>query len=184
MSGPIHTLKHEHRVIERALRALDGVCVRLVWGEQVPADVLARLADFFRGYAHGFHHAREETYLFPALQREGIPRHGGTLGLIEQEHERERELTEDMRRAIEGYKQVDPDARQRFVEAAHRYSDLLLPHIEHEDSMLFRIADELLDEEELKSLNESFNRAAVELGVDRLAVYEEMAAELEETWGI
>ena len=184
MSGPIHTLKHEHRVIERALRALDGVCVRLVWGDQVPADVLTRLADFFYGYAHSFHHAREETYLFPALQREGISRHGGALGLIEQEHENERGLTEEMRRAIDGYKQVDPEARQRFIEAAHRYSDLLLPHIEHEDSMLFRIADELLDEEEMEFLSQAFKRAAVEFGAARLEVYEEMAAELEETWGI
>jgi hemerythrin-like domain-containing protein len=184
MSGPLHTLKHEHRVIERTLRALDGVCVRLVWGEQVPADVLKRLVDFISGYADGFHHLKEETYLFPALQHHGIQRHGGALGLIEMEHANERGVTEEMRRAIEGYKEIDPNARQRFVEAAHRYSDLLLPHIEHEDSLLFRIADEVLDEEEIKSLSEAFKQAAAELGADRLEVYEKTAAELEETWGI
>jgi hemerythrin-like domain-containing protein len=104
--------------------------------------------------------------------------------LIEQEHERERELTAEMRSAIEGYKGVDPNARQRFVEAAHRYVDLLVPHIEHEDSMLFRIADELLDEEEITFLSEGFKYAAAEIGAVQLEVYEEMAAELEETWGI
>src|SRR6185295_16350519 len=135
MSGPLHTLKHEHRVIERALRALDGVCARLVWGEQIPADVLASLIDFISGYADGFHHLKEEVYLFPALQRHDIQGNGGVLGMIEQEHETERQLTEEMRLAIEGYRAVDPIARHRFVEAAHRYSDHLIPHIEHEDNL-------------------------------------------------
>ena len=183
MSGPLHTLKHEHRVIERALRALDGVCVRLVWGDQVPADVLARLVDFISGYADGFHHAKEEAYLFPALQRHEIQR-DGALSLIELEHENERKTTEEMRRAIEGYKEVDPIARQLFVEAAHRYSDLLLPHIEHEESLLFRIADELLDEEDIRFLGEAFKQAADAFGPDRLQTYEEGASQLEASWGI
>jgi len=184
MSGPLHTLKHEHRVIERVIRALDGVCARLVWGEQVPADVLASLIDFIGGYADGFHHLKEEVYLFPALQRHDIRGHGGVLGLIEQEHETERQLTDEMRLAIEGYRAVDPIARHRFVEAAHRYSDLLVGHIEHEDNMLFRIADELFDEQDTKSLSQGFEHALARLGADRLEVLEEMASELEKTWAI
>jgi len=184
MSGPLHTLKHEHRVIERALRALDGVCARLVWGEQVPVDALASLVEFISGYADQFHHLKEENYLFPALQRHNIQSHGGVLGLIEQEHETERELTAEMRRAIEGYKAVDPIARHHFVEAAQRYSDLLVPHIEHEDNMLFRLAEELFGESELKFLSAGFEQAGVEFGADRLAAYEDAATELEETWAI
>ena len=129
-------------------------------------------------------HFKEENYLFPALQRHNIQGHGGVLGLIEQEHEAERELTDEMRRAIEGYKDVDPIARHRFVEAAHRYSDLLLPHIEHEDNMLFRLADELLGVEEIRFLNEGFEHAVAEAGADRLDAYEKTATEMEETWGI
>jgi hemerythrin-like domain-containing protein len=106
------------------------------------------------------------------------------LGLIEQEHESERQLTSEMGRAIEGYKDVDPEARQRFVEAAHRYSDLLLTHIEHEDGMLFRIADEVLDEEDVKFITQGFECAVAELGSDRVEVYEKTAAELEESWGL
>jgi len=184
MSGPMHTLKHEHRVIERVLRALDGICARLVLGEQVPPDALASLVDFICVYADEFHHRKEENYLFPALQRHNIKGHGGVLGLIEQEHETERELTGEMRRAIEGYKEVDPLARHRFVEAAHRYSDLLVAHIEHEDSMLFRLADELLGPEEMKYLALGFEDAVANVGADSLQAYEERATELEETWGI
>jgi hemerythrin-like domain-containing protein len=150
----------------------------------VPVDVLVRLVDFISGYADGFHHLKEENYLFPALLSHSISRRDGVLRLIAQEHENERELTAEMRRSIEDYKGVDPDSRQRFVEAARRYSDLLLPHIEHEDTMLFRLADDLFGENENEFLNEAFKQAAIELGADRLAAYEEAAAELEETWGI
>ena len=118
MSGPLHILKHEHRVIERSLRALDGVCARLTWGEHVPADVLIKLVDFITGYADGFHNHKEVTYLFQALQRQCISSHDAVLRLIEQEHENERLLTAEMRHAIEDYKGVDPNSRQRFVDAA------------------------------------------------------------------
>ena len=33
MSRPTHTLKHEHRVIEKALRALEGIGMRLELNE-------------------------------------------------------------------------------------------------------------------------------------------------------
>ncbi|MFY9572632.1 MAG: hemerythrin domain-containing protein, partial [Blastocatellia bacterium] len=72
MTHPLHTLKHEHRVIERALRALDGVCARLQWGQQVPAEVLAQLVDFVSTFADRHHHGKEEACLFPVLQRHGI----------------------------------------------------------------------------------------------------------------
>ncbi|HKR62080.1 MAG TPA: hemerythrin domain-containing protein [Pyrinomonadaceae bacterium] len=184
MSGPLHTLKHEHRVIERNLRALDGICARLTWGEHVPVDVLIKLVDFISGYTDGFHHLKEETYLFPALMRQSVSRHDGVLRLIEQEHENERQLSAEMRKAIEGYKGVDPDSRRRFVDAARRYSDLLLPHLEHEETILFRLADDMLDENETDFLREAFKHAAAEFGVERLAAYEQMAVEQEEAWGI
>jgi hemerythrin-like domain-containing protein len=184
MSGPIHILKHEHRVIERGLRALDGICARLTWAEHVPADALISLVDFISGYADQFHHFKEESYLFPALQRRCLPGHEAVLGLIEREHEHERQLMAEMRHAIEGYKGVDPNSRQRFVDAAQRISDLLVGHIEHEDAMLFRIADEVLDQDEMKVLYEAFKRTADELGKDRLEMYERTAAELEESWGV
>lgn len=184
MSGPLHTLKHEHRVIERALRAIDGICARLVWGEQVPVAALASLVDFISGYADGFHHVKEENYLFPALQRHNIQGHGGVLGLIEQEHEMERDLTSEMRRAIEQYQSADPLARHHFVEAAQRYSELLIPHIEHEDNMLFRLAEELLDAADIVLLSEGFKDTAFNVGAERLENLEKTASVLEETWAI
>ena len=50
MSAPFHVLKHEHRVIEKVLRALEGVCFRLKAQEDVPVIDILQLLDFISGF--------------------------------------------------------------------------------------------------------------------------------------
>jgi hemerythrin-like domain-containing protein len=64
-------------VIERALRALDGMCINLKSGGNVPPEALYQTLDFIQNFADRFHHAREETYLFPALSRTDFRRKAG-----------------------------------------------------------------------------------------------------------
>jgi hemerythrin-like domain-containing protein len=184
MTYPLSVLKHEHRVIERVLRALEGVCTRLEWGQPVPAEVLSQLVDFISTYADRHHHGKEETYLFPVLQRQGIPRDGGPLGVIEQEHRIESELTAEMRLSAEAYRSVDPAARQQFIEAARRYTDHLLSHIDKEDAILLRLAEEILDEDDKTSLSEGFKRAEAEFGADTYEKYDRVASGLERSWAV
>lgn len=184
MTGPLHILKHEHRVIERALRALGGVCSRLEWGQDVPQDALSELVKFLSTFANCFHHGKEEAFLFPALERHGIVRAGGPLGAMDQEHEIERALISEMVRAVEVYRAVDETSRGLFIEAAHAYMNHMLSHIATEDGILFRIADELLDEQEKHALLESFKQAESGLATHSKQEYERMANELEDRWAL
>ncbi|HSB11023.1 MAG TPA: hemerythrin domain-containing protein [Blastocatellia bacterium] len=184
MSQPFHILKHEHRVIERVLRSLDGVCARLQGGIVVPAPTLLEIADFITIFADGYHHGKEEKHLFPALERRGITREGGPLGMMEYEHRVERELIADLRQAIYFYRDGDEPAAHRFVEAAQAFLRLLVGHIEKEDSILFRIGDEVLDDDEKSALVESFKQADTALGGLTLQDYERMASELEDKWAL
>lgn len=182
MSLPLHTLKHEHRVIEIVLRGLRGGCARMESGERVPMEVVSEIIDFACGFANGYHHAKEESYLFPALHRQGIVLEGGALGALSHEHEVERALTTELERALRGPKEGDELAAQLFVEAATRYSDHLTGHIRHEDAILFRFAEEMLDEEEKRLLGDHFKLAATELGLDEIEKYERIATRLERDW--
>ena len=181
---PIHSLKHDHRVIEKALRALDGICIRIQWGERVPLTALSQAVEFISNFADCYHHGKEEAHLFPALKRQGIVHEGGPLGAMERQHEIERELTDAMVNALEGYRDLVPGAARQFSEAARRYTDHLTGHIEREDSILFRIADEILDDEDKQEINEAFNRVRVEFGVETLEKYERLATQLEEAWAV
>jgi hemerythrin-like domain-containing protein len=184
MTEPLHLLKHEHRVIEQALRSLDGICKRLSFGESVPAETLAQLVDFIGAYTDGYHHAKEEQYLFPALARQGIAIEGGPLGVMMYQHELERALTAAMLSAVEDYRLDDPTARDRFIESAVKYMDHLLAHMEKEDSILFKLADEVLDDVEKDALSKAFKNVERQLPRRTQPEYEQMATELEERWGV
>jgi hemerythrin-like domain-containing protein len=184
MSTPFHILKHEHRIIERALRALDGVCSRLEGGNVVPASALLEILDFTTSFADSYHHVKEETLLFPSLERRGIPREGGPLGMMEYEHQIERELTGDLRLAADLYREGDATAARRFVEPARDYLRLLVGHIEKEDNILFKLGDAVLDDDDKDALMKSFKQADANLGGRTLQDFERQASALEEKWAM
>ena len=184
MIQPLHSLKHEHRVIERALHALDGICMRIQWGERVPLSALTQVVNFISNYADCYHHGKEEAHLFPALKRQGVAHEGGPLGIMERQHEIERELTDAMVAALDGYRDLDPEAAREFSEAARKYTDHLIAHIQREDSILFRIADELLDDDDKQEVGEAFARVQMEFGVKSLEEYELLATQLEDAWAV
>jgi hemerythrin-like domain-containing protein len=184
MSHPIHTLKHEHRVIEQGLRALEGICLRFSSGQQVPPEVLAQLLDFIQVFADRYHHGKEERILFPALQQQGLPREGSALGLILHQHEAERKMMADLMRDIEAYRAGIPDAYWPFVETSRQLIGTLTRHIEEEDQVLFKLAEEMLDETEKAALGAAFEQAEAELGADVPEKYEQIAVELERAWAV
>jgi hemerythrin-like domain-containing protein len=184
MSRPTHILRHEHRVIERALRALDGMCLYLNAGGDVPPEALCQILDFIQNFADRFHHAREETYLFPALGHNGFQIDGGALGFLMGEHETERTLTAELELAIGEYRHGDPDSIDRFVKAANLYREHLVGHIREEDAILFRLVEEVLDEAVKASLAQSFAQGGPQSSDGMVARYERLAQELEKNWAV
>ncbi|MFL6216547.1 MAG: hemerythrin domain-containing protein [Blastocatellia bacterium] len=184
MTNPFHTLKHEHRIIERGLRALDGLCLRLEWGSELTPDALSQIVDFTTNFINRFHHDKEEQCLFPLLVEHGISEAGGPLGAMKREHTVEIELTANLSNAIEGCRKGDVGAIKQFVEAAYRYSAHLIGHMQKEEAILFRVADELLDDEEKDELMAGFRRAEATLGAGVYERYEKIATELEKNWAV
>jgi hemerythrin-like domain-containing protein len=184
MTNPFHLLKHEHRIIERGLRALDGLCLRLEWGTELPPEALSQVVDFTANFINRFHHDKEEQCLFPVLQEHGIAETGGALGAIRGEHAIETRLTFSLGEAIDGCRQGDVGAIKRFVEAAYQYSAHLIGHMQKEEALLFRIADELLNDDEKHRLMADFRRAEAGLGQGVYERYEKIAADLEKNWAV
>jgi len=87
------------------------------------------MLDFIRNFADGFHHAREETHLFPALEQIGIKNENGPLAFLRSEHTTERGLLSELEHAVGEYRR-NPIAYDKFVSLA-----------------LFRLAEEMLDDQ-------------------------------------
>ena len=184
MSRPTHILKHEHRIIEQALRALEGLCTRLELGEDVPLEAFNHLLDFVQIYADRFHHEKEELYLFPALQESGMQVEGGPLGFLKQEHHTERQLLNELGVAVTDFRHGDESAKRRIIDIARNYSRHLLSHMRREDAILFMLAEEMLDEPVKVSINYAFAKAENSFGDKTVDQYEQIAAELEKNWAV
>jgi hemerythrin-like domain-containing protein len=133
--SPTDTLREEHRVILRAILLLEEAAGRLTAGRPLPGGWWERLLDWLRTFADLNHHAKEETYLFPALARAGVPAAGGPVSVMLEEHTEGRALIQAMAHGVE----------DRRGEAARRYVQLLRDHIDKENGVLLPLAEAVLD---------------------------------------
>ena len=182
MSRPTHLLRHEHRVIEQAMRALEGMRFRIRAGGVVPGVELSKLLDFIRNYADRFHHAREETHLFPALEQIGVQDGNGPLAFLRDEHETERRLLGDLEMTVEKYRH-DSAAGAELVSIANQFIDHLIEHMRQEEAILFRLAEEMLDDRVKDLLTHIFAEENAEAR-EWTQRYEQLAKELEKTWTV
>ena len=169
-------LKHEHRIIEKVLAALQGFTespgkARLEnWGKAV---------DFIRNFADRCHHLKEEKIFFPALEKKGIARDGGPIGMMLTEHEEGRSYVRAITEALTDEGEGEELPKADLVENARAYLSLLRDHIRKEDEILFNMADEVLSSEEQKKLLREFEEhEAKEIGTGIHEKYLKMAEEL------
>jgi len=146
MVDPIQELIDEHRIIEKVLTALSSAAVR-----EVPLEFYEQAVDFITNFADKCHHGKEEERLFPILEEKGIPREGGPIGCMCDDHESGRNHVQRMREFIAIGDHVG--LRRESL----NYVALLRNHISKEDNVLFPIGRNLLSEEDLEQLRTKFD---------------------------
>lgn len=155
-------LMEEHKGIKLMLIILEEFCKKLESGEKVDQDHLDQIIDFIRIFADKCHHGKEEDLLFPAMEKAGVPKEGGPIGVMLMEHDYGREYVKGMSQAIGKYKSGDTEASVEIVENARAYIELLTQHIYKEDNILYPIADKFLSEKTQKELYEDFEKIEIE----------------------
>ena len=169
-------LTDEHRVIERVLAALEKLTHKPA-REALESWKLA--LEFFRHFADQCHHFKEEKVLFPALEEHGIPNQGGPIGMMLMEHEEGRAHVRAMFAALGRIEAKDETAQASLFENARAYLRLLREHIQKEDDILFRMADEVLPADEQRKLLKNFEaHEAEEIGAGVHEKYLKLAEEL------
>jgi hemerythrin-like domain-containing protein len=113
--------------------------------------------EYIRGFADECHHAKEEGYLFPEMEKAGIAREHGPIGVMLAEHACGRRFVGEMAGAVPGIRQKgDPQAAEAFAMAARGYGALLTQHIAKEDHILFPMADARLTPDQQSRLESAF----------------------------
>jgi hemerythrin-like domain-containing protein len=173
---PTQILSDEHRVIERVLGAVEKLAASPVGA----LEPWKKALDFIRNFADQCHHVKEEKVLFPALEAHGIPVEEGPVGMMLMEHEEGRSYVRSMLAAISLIEAGNEAAKESLCSSAQAYCRLLRDHIQKEDEVLFRMADEVISAEEQKKVSAAFAQHEVEeSGAGVHEKYLKIAAELE-----
>jgi hemerythrin-like domain-containing protein len=148
----IDQMRDEHDGIKMMLRILDGFCELLENREDVNLDDGAAMIEFLQLYADRFHHEKEERLIFPLLEKLGVPRAGGPIEIMLEDHYQGRAYVRGMAQALEHLRAGDRGAVSSFAEHARNYIRLLTEHIEMEDEAIFDMAEMRLSATQLDQL--------------------------------
>ncbi len=163
MKRPTAELKEEHEAIKLMLKIIESACQRLDGGTRVDAADLEGMLEFIRVFADKCHHHKEEGLLFPAMEKAGIPREHGPIGVMLSEHDLGRGFVKGFAEGIEKYKTGDPNAAKQIAQNARGYIELLSQHIYKEDNVLYPMADARLGEHDQEELHKEFARVEEEV---------------------
>ncbi len=178
-------LKDEHGGIKVMLAILGKVCDRIEAGKDVDPEHVGEILEFLKVFVDKCHHAKEEDHLFPALEKAGVPREGGPVGMMLLEHEAGRGFIRGMAQAAEGMAKGDRGAAKRFAANARSYAELLLQHIEKEDNVLYPIAERRLPAGADGALSAAFERVEEErVGHGRHEEFHKMMDRLRSVYGV
>jgi hemerythrin-like domain-containing protein len=145
-------LQSEHRVIEHVLEYLEAITTRAHATGALDGPAARDAVDFFRHFADGCHHGKEEQQLFPFLASCGFDPAQGPIAVMRAEHERGREYLRGMEANVEAASLGDAAALSDFAQHARALVRLLREHIWKEDHCLFPMADRVLSEKDQHAL--------------------------------
>lgn len=146
MHNPITALYREHEVIIQAINK--GKQLEGLWHSDAPEflNKMKELITFFREYADGYHHRKEEEVLFPAIHDHPEFVLQDILEEFQQHHEDFREYGNEIEEALN-----DGDYDRGF-KIYLRYCSELEDHIGAENDELFVLAENLMSPDQLEKI--------------------------------
>jgi hemerythrin-like domain-containing protein len=167
----IEKLLEEHRVIERGLGILESIS-----SEKIDKNKLENMLKFLKVFVDKCHHGKEERFLFPRLEERGLNLRAGPIAVMLAEHEQMRNLIAEIEKEVQNQK-ADEEKIKSMIE---NYVYALRMHKLKEESVLFKIAEQILDENDDKELSELFEKfEEEEIGKGIHQKFHKMIEELE-----
>jgi hemerythrin-like domain-containing protein len=162
------------------LKLID-VMKSIVQSESPDVEHIEKIIVLIRKYADGLHHAKEENYLFPALEEKGFSSTKGPVAMMLYEHVQGRNFVNEISKNVELIKKGIEPALDVVYRNMSGYAELLTNHIAKENNVLFRMADNAFSETEQRNLLDQFesierNQAAGENVSDYVAEINALAS--------
>jgi hemerythrin-like domain-containing protein len=139
--------------------------------------------EYFSVFVDTCHHGKEEDLLFPAMEKIGVSKNNGPIGVLLHEHQLGRAYVNGMKDALFAYKKGNNEALNEFSKNAKCYITLLNEHIHKEDNVLFPLAEKHLTDKKQAELYEGFEKIEAEkIGIGKHDEFHEMLDQLEDAY--
>ncbi len=166
MNKVVEVLTQEHENIKRVIDNTHKLVADILSGN-AELNVMHERIEFFRKYADGYHHHKEEEVLFPEMIKRNEILEFGVIHEMLQNHEDFREMLAELEELVND---GDAEGAKKKFEA---YAEALLEHIAVEDEEVFQIAETIMSEDELLTVLYRFEDCDRELGMDEKKEWEE-----------
>jgi len=147
------TLRSEHNGIGKMLEVLKLCGIEIREGNFGELETVRNILDFSVNFTDRCHHKKEEGHLFPVLINKGIPNIKGPVRQMLEDHRQGRETLKKIAANLEDF---STEKSIPLAQNVFHYADLLEKHIEKENTILFKMAEEALSDQEQAELNEAF----------------------------
>ena len=177
---PTEQLKAEHEGIKLMLKILDKVFAK---PEGINHEHFTKILEFLKVFVDKCHHGKEEDLLMPAMIEAGVSKEKGAIKFTLMEHAEGRVYIKGMSDAFDRIKKGDSKASGKIVENGNNYIDLLIKHIDKEESILFPMADKVLSQAKQTELEEGFEKLEVErIGLGKHEEFHKLLHQLKEIY--
>ncbi len=172
-------LRHEHKIILKVLEAVRHEAQAIADTGKFNVENLNKMLDFFRVFVDQCHHGKEEEYLFPTMEKRGIPADKGPIPVMLHEHIGGRNAVQAISEALAQVRQGDVEATGTVAVNLAILDEHLRSHIDKENEVLFPLADKVFTPEDQQTLVASFEKhEAEEIGAGVHEKYHQLAHEL------
>ena len=172
MNKAIQMLFEEHSKIVNAIDSINRIKPMIQSNPNQFYELTTELLHFFRKYADGYHHHKEEIILFPLMNKKNELLAEGVVAEMFSQHEEFREIISNIEKSL----------NEQNFEISHKllveYTDALLDHIAVENEEVFMIAESLLTDAELEKMYFDFQDTDRQLGTGLKAEWEEWVESL------
>jgi len=160
----IQDMISEHENVKRMVKVMRKYSYAVLQGREIDYKDFYMIIDFIRNYTDGYHHAKEEDILFKRMGEEmpKLTNNGPITGMLI-EHDMARLYVSSLEKALEDYKNGNDEARLDIIANTICYGDLLLRHIDKENNVIYRFAENMLSDkvkEEIDEKAEEVNKEA------------------------
>lgn len=162
-------LYEEHEIIVNAIDTARQAKSLIGKDDMRYEKTIRQLLLFFRNYADGFHHFKEEEILFPEMCKKNVLLCDGVIHEMLDNH---REFRERIKK-IENF--LDEKLFQKAQKILEEYTEALLDHIAVENEEVFQAAESVFSDAELEKMFFRFEDCDRDLGISGKQELKEMA---------